>query len=416
MDSNPLRAERDWPPAIIASAGQTGVLLMRDLARRGVTTCCFDCDRANPGFHTRYGRGHECPNPDEEPDRWLQFMIDFSRTFDRKPVLISCADQFVSAMAEHAQKLESRFIFCHSTIGLQGMLATKQKQYELAAEHGMPVPRTRYVESEDEVRGFASTARFPCILKPLHCREWEPLTDGHPLRWRKAVSAGSPEELLALYRMAAEISPRVVLQEMIEGPDTAKVVYMACYGQGGERIGSCLLRILRTSPIGFGSASVVEPVSDPETDSVCDAFLRSLGYVGLCEIELKRDSRDGRLQMIEANPRYTGTADAVPYAGVEVGWLHYLDLIGQKVTYVGTSRWNFRHIILGSDLGTIGSYRRAGLETWGSWLHSYRPPIAFYDIDFRDWRVTARALVNIAKMIVRPAYRRVFPKRRPKPG
>jgi hypothetical protein len=82
------------------------------------------------------------------------------------------------------------------------------------------------------------------------------------------------------------------------------------------------------------------------------------------------------------------------------------------VSYVGPSRWNFRHIILASDLATIGSYRRAGLETWGSWLRSYRPPIAFYDLDFRDWRVTARTLAKIAKMALRPAYRRVFPKRR----
>jgi predicted ATP-grasp superfamily ATP-dependent carboligase len=152
-------------------------------------------------------------------------MIDLARTFDRKPVLIPSADQFVSAMARHAQELESHFIFCHSTIGLQGMLATKQQQYELAAEHGMPVPRTRYVESEEEIREFASAARYPCLLKPLHCREWEPLVDGHPLRWQKVVTADSQEELLARYRMAAEINPRVVVQEMIEGPDTAKVVY-----------------------------------------------------------------------------------------------------------------------------------------------------------------------------------------------
>jgi D-aspartate ligase len=95
--------------------------------------------------------------------------------------------------------------------------------------------------------------------------------------------------------MAAEINPNVVVQEMIEGPDTAKVVYLSYYVQGGQRIASCVFRELRTGPINFGCASVVEPILDSEVESVCNRSLRSLGYKGLCEIELKRDSRDGSL-------------------------------------------------------------------------------------------------------------------------
>src|SRR5437660_937069 len=93
-------------------------------------------------------------------------------------------------------------------------------------------PAVRASARHTDVRGFAATGRYPCVLKPLHWREWEPLVDNHPLRWRKVVTAEDPEELLAMYRMAAAINPRVVVQELIQGPDTAKVVYMACYGQG----------------------------------------------------------------------------------------------------------------------------------------------------------------------------------------
>jgi len=351
-----------------------------------------------------------------KPDEWVRFMIELARKFDRKPVLISAADEFVSAMADHRSALEDYFTFCHSAADTQAMLATKQRQYELAAEHGMPVPRTEYVRSEEEARAFASTARHPCLLKPLHNREWEPLAENHPLRFQKLVTAGSCEELLAQYRVAAEINPRLVVQEIIAGPDTAKFVYLSCYGRSGDRIASCVFRELRTAPIRFGSASVVEPVADPEVDSVCDRFLRSLGYRGLCEIELKRDDRDGQVRMIETNPRYSVTSDAAPYAGVDLGWLHYLDLIGQEVRYVGWDGRGFRHIVLTRDISSIGSYFREGLETWGSLLHSYRPPVAFYDLSLRDWRLNGEVLVGIAKRLVRPAYRRILPKRGPKPG
>src|SRR4051794_14182704 len=99
MDPNPRKAERDWPPVIVASAFHTGVMLMRNLVRRGVRTCCIDCDRDNSGFYTVYGPAHECPNPDAQPAEWLEYMVSFAQKFERKPVLIPSSDQFVSAMA-----------------------------------------------------------------------------------------------------------------------------------------------------------------------------------------------------------------------------------------------------------------------------------------------------------------------------
>ena len=172
-----------------------------------------------------------------------------------------------------------------------------------------------------------------------------------------------------------------------------------------------MVRQLRTCPIYFGSASVVEPVTDAEADQLCDGFLRSIGYIGLCEIELKRDQRDGRVKMIEANPRYSVTADAAPYAGVDLGWLHYLDLIGQPVIPVLPSTRDFRHIFLLRDFATFRDYRRRGLLTWRELIHSYRSPRAFFDFDVRDWRVTASTVNTLARTLMAPWVRSIFPKR-----
>jgi D-aspartate ligase len=406
-----VRAARNSPPVVIAGAYQTAVVLMRNLARRGVKVCCFDCDRDNPGFHTVYGQAFLCPNPDGEPDSWLNFMIDLSAKIGERPVLISSADQFVSAIARHAQALEKWFAFCQEGIPAQSLLATKERQYEAAAAHGLPVPESRLIRSDQDAMVFGSTARFPCLLKPLHFREWERFPRGHPLHRKKLVLAHCAQELLEQYRFCSSITPELMAQEVIEGPDDAKLVYLSCYDRDGRRLGVCLLRELRTMPIGFGSASVVEPAEDPEADALCDGFLRGIGYAGICEIELKRDSRDGRLKMIEANPRYSVTADAAPYAGVDLGWLHYLDLIGVRVEPVRASTRRFRHIVLRRDLATIRSYRREGLLSWAALLKSYLPPVAFFDFDIRDWRVTGMTILDLARIVLRPIVRRVFPRR-----
>lgn len=411
MNANPKRAERDWPVAVIAGAFQTGVVLMRDLSRFGISVCCIDCNREEPGFRTVYGKAFECPNPDDTPEEWLQFMLDLANKIGGKPVLISTADRFVSAIAAHAEELRGAFLFSHNGASVQALLATKEQQYELAARNGMPVPRSALINSANSLAEFAACARFPCLLKPLHFREWEVAPRNHPTCGKKTLLAGSAAELQEQYTVAAQVSRSVIAQEIIEGPDTAKVVYLSCYDCKGKRIGACIVKELRTFPRHFGSASVVEPCADPEVDALCDRFLQSIGYVGLCEIELKRDSRDGQLKMIEANPRYSGTADAAPYAGVPLGWLHYLDLIGCPVVMVSQNDRDFRHVTLQRDAPTIRAYMQAGELTWRELIRSYRPPVEFYDLDWRDWRLSAETLGLIARAIIGPAIRRVFPRK-----
>jgi D-aspartate ligase len=400
----------DRPPVVVAGAYQTGVVLMRSLVRRKIEVCCIDSNPVQQGFRTVYGKAYLCPNPDSEPEAWERFMIELSQSIGRKPVLISSSDQFVTAIANHALALERHYIFRPASMATQALLATKKRQYDIADENGLPVPRTKFVQSIEDVQQFAREARFPCLLKPLHCMQWERFPKGHPLLNQKTVLASNSDELEAKYRLAAVETPAVVVQEIIEGPDDAKLVYLSCYGRGAKRLGSCIVRELRTDPIYFGSASVVEPLDDPETDALCDAFFRKIGYEGLCELELKRDSRDGRVKLIEANPRYSVTADAAPYAGVDLGWLHYLDLIGEHVEPVGYNGKFFHHIVLLRDVACFRSYLAAGLTTWGDLIRSYKSAV-FFDFDVRDWRLAFETIFLILKALLRPAVRRFFPKR-----
>ena len=396
---------------MVAGASQTGVVLMRDLARRGVSVCCVGQDRRSNGFRTVYGKGYLCPNPVDDPAAWIVYMVDLSRRIGGRPVLMPTSDQFVSAIGKYAEELGDFFVFCKPGVTIQTLLGTKEKQYDIALRHGMPLPRTRFVRSIDEVIEFGSSARFPCLLKPLQQLQWEFAPEGHPLRDSKVVVVDSAEKLAEKYRLAAEISSHMVVQEVIEGPDTAKLVYLSCYSTAGHRIGTCMLREFRSFPMHFGSASVVAPTSDPEADSLCDQFLRKLSYAGLCEIELKQDSRDGQLKMIEVNPRYSGSADAAPYAGVPLGWLHYLDLIGQPVAPIGPDSRDFRHITLCRDIPAIHSFMGAGLLSWRELIRSYRPPVAFYDFDLRDWRLTAENIACLGRTVLRQIVLHFIPKR-----
>ena len=401
--ANPARAEADWPPAVIAGAFQTGVLGVRTLVRRGVRAVCFDSNPEQPGFRSVYGPARLCPNPDSQPDAWAQFMLELSASMPARPALIPSSDQFVTAIAAHSGVLREQYLLSPAC-QLQGLLADKQTQYALAAEHGMPMPRTQFATCEDQVRAFGRDARFPCVVKPTHFRQWQRFPAGHPLSFQKVATARDREQMLELYRLASAVDPRVILQEMVEGPDTNKRVYLSCYDSRGDRVAHAMFRALRCDPVGFGPASVSEPVVDPETDAVCNTFLRRLGYRGICEIEMKWDARDGQVKLIEANPRLSGGGDAAPYAGVDLCWLHYLDLAGRRVTPVAPRNGDFRHIVVRADGRTLPAYWRRGLISWTDVRRSFRPPLAFYDLDSRDWRYSLETLFIAARWFVSEAF------------
>jgi D-aspartate ligase len=386
-----LTAGADWPAAVIAGAYRTGVLGVRSLVRRKVHATLFDCDPAMPGFRSVYGPARLCPDPDAEPDAWLRFMLNLAAEHDRRPVLIASADQFVTAIARHAEALQSRYIFSRG-MALHGALAEKRTQYKLAQEHGMPLPRTEFAASLGEVQAFGRKAVFPCLIKPNHFREWQRFPDDHPLNHAKVAVASNASQLCATYQLAAAITPDVILQEVIQGIDSEKSVYLSCYNSQGRRIANAMFRELRCDPMAFGPATVTEPHFDQEVDKVCDNFLRSIGYTGICEIEVKRDARDGSVKLIEANPRLTGGGDAAPYAGVDLCWVHYLDLIGWPVIPVSPSSNEFRHIVLRADARAVPAYLGSGAITWREVLRSYRGTRAYFDLDWRDWRYSVETL------------------------
>ncbi|MFL6415144.1 MAG: hypothetical protein ACJ74Y_05675 [Bryobacteraceae bacterium] len=409
--SNPERAETYWPPAVVAGAYQTGVNLMRNLERRGVKTCAFDAHPKQTGFSSRYGKTYLCPNPDTDGEAWLSFMHDLARRIGEKAVLIPAADQFVSAIGAHVDQLKDHFIFLADAYLTQAQLATKEQQYALAEANGLPTPRTQFIRSVSELAQFAQTAQFPCLIKPLHCREWERMPVGHALLNQKLAVAQAADELLASYESVRQYTPDLVVQEIIQGPDTAKFCYMTCFSRTGRKLGGCVVRQLRTDPPHFGSASVVEPAHEPETELICDHFLQNIGYKGICELELKRESRDRKVRLIEINPRYSVTSDAAPHTGVDIGWLHYLDLIGIQVQPVQQNSRDFRHVVLRRDIGSVRSNMRQGLLSWSDLLRSYKRPLHFFDFDLRDRKLSWKTIIEVTKTFLYPYFRRIFPKR-----
>ena len=387
------------PIAVIAGAFQTGVLSVRNLKRRGVKALCFDSNSGLQGFRSVYGPARLCPDSDEDPDGWIEFMIELGTELDKNAVLIPSSDKYVSAIARYRDVLGQYFAVSPG-IEVQGLLAEKQTQYQMAIDNGMPMPKTAMIDGLVQLEAFCDEATYPCLLKPWHFRQWERLPEGNPLRNQKVAIGSCKDELASYYMHVQDVSPNLIGQEIIEGPDTSKRVYLSCYDKDGKRIANAMFRELRCAPFGFGPASVSEPVVDDEADEICNDFLKRIGYRGICEIEVKRDSRDGKVKLIEANPRLSGGGDAAPYAGVDLVWIHYQDMIGLHVDAVRPNNRMFKHVVLRAEGKAIPEYMRAGLLSWRGLVRCYMSRLAFFDLDWRDWRISLESILVFLRLLV----------------
>jgi predicted ATP-grasp superfamily ATP-dependent carboligase len=126
----------------------------------------------------------------------------------------------------------------------------------------------------------------------------------------------------------------------------------------------------------------------------------AIGFIGICEIELKRDSRDGKVLLIEVNPRVSGTGDCSRYAGVETGYIHYLDLIGETPSPINATNFNFQHMMLVNDLTAFPIYLSKGLVGWKDYIKSISGKMEFFDFDWRDSANARKAALRGIRALV----------------
>ena len=380
--------QSDAAPLVVAGLYLPGISLLRSFGRRGIPAVGIDCDPLVLGFRSRYGQKAVCPNPLNQANDWVQFMRDLAKQLGRRAVLIPTSDRFVPALDAHADELSADYVFAHPSDRLLTKLTSKRDTFRLAAKFGFPIPLTCFPASEEELRAFIATAQFPCLIKPEFSKSWTAVGPDSPVYDKKVVPAGTADELSARYRQVVEIDPRVVVQEVIPGPDEF-LLYFVCYmNRDQEMLGAFTGRKVRVTPIHFGSASYVQTMYDARLEEQCLAFLSSAGFWGICGIEVKQDERDGQRKLVEINPRYGLWDEIGQYIGVDIGYIAYCDLIGLPVVPAHAFQPHYRWVSLGRDVHAFLEYRREGLIDVRSWLASLRGPILWTDVSLRDWPVT----------------------------
>lgn len=347
------------PPAVVL--GDVDLVRALGLARIPSTVL------APPGAPVRYSRHTRAVfpwhNAWENPENLVEELVRFGQAQPEPPALFYQEDRTLLLVSRYRDRLREGFRFVVPDADLVEQLVDKSRFQQLAMRIDLPVPVARVIAPGDPVPGDDFPIPFPIALKPLVRipARWEPLAGPG-----KATSVESLAALRALWPKIMAANLPILAQELVPGPETCIESYHAYVDERGAIVGEFAGRKIRTWPVSYGDSTALETSGAQDVLVLGRALVKKLKFTGVAKFDFKRGP-DGRLRLLELNPRFNLWHHLGAVAGVNIPALVYGDLIGAPRTNMGPAIAGVRWCKPWKDLSAA---RAAGmsLAEWIPWL------------------------------------------------
>jgi D-aspartate ligase len=339
--------------------------LLRPLGLGGIP-CVVVADLGAPARFSRFARAAlEWADAWERPRELVEILMRFGANQPEPPILFYQEDADLLVVSRHRNRLRQVFRFVVPDATLVEDLVDKSRFQVMAARAGLPVPAARRLIPSELPHPWDLDLRFPVVIKPLTRRNdvWEPVGG-----LGKAHRVDSPEALGALWPRLAAAGIELLIQELIPGPETRIESYHVYVDAAGEVVGEFTGRKLRTYPREYGHSTALVITDAPDVVELGRELVRRLDLRGVAKFDFKRGP-DGKLYLLEINPRFTLWNHPGALAGVNLPVLVYRDLAGLPRRAVPRARPGVRWCKVWKDWAAA---RAAGvpLAKWVIWAWS----------------------------------------------
>ena len=286
--------------------------------------------------------------------------MSFGKAQAERPVLFYEEDAQLLLVSRHRERLSEAFRFVVADAALVEGLLDKAQFQVLAQRHQLPVPPARQFNpaaTDPAELGL----RFPLIIKPLtRLQRWN-----ETLGLRKAFEAKDIEALRALWPQLLALDLDLLAQELIPGAEAQIESYHCYVDQRGSIAGEFTGRKIRTFPLAYGHTTALEITHAADVRGQGRAIVERIGLTGVAKLDFKRDPQ-GKLHLLEINPRFNLWHNPGALAGVNIPALVYADLVGLPRPAVAPAKAGVRWCRVWQDLPAA---RAAGipLTTWAAW-------------------------------------------------
>jgi lipopolysaccharide/colanic/teichoic acid biosynthesis glycosyltransferase/predicted ATP-grasp superfamily ATP-dependent carboligase len=312
------------PPAVVL--GRSCIETVRPLALAGIRSLVVAPAREGSQY-SRHARALTDWNwsgsaRDREPEL-LDRILRFAGQQPEPLALMYCCEASLLFVSRNRSRLQDVFRFVVPQAETVEQLADKGRFVALADRLALPVPRTRLLPLGQAISGRNhDDLQFPLFVKPAHRdRVWE------SIEGTKGVRVDSLADLRSMADRHPRVDSTFVLQQLVDGPESAIESYHVYVDRAGEVVGEFTGRKLRTLPALYGYTTALTTTHNQDVLDLGRKIVHALDFTGVAKFDFKR-SPTGQLFLLEINARFSLWHHVGARVGVNIPALVYADLMG----------------------------------------------------------------------------------------
>lgn len=303
--------------------------LVRPLGRAGIA-CAAVAPPDDPVRWSRFTREFIDRSGWSDSEARVAGLIEFARRQAEPPVLYYSNDQDLILVSRNRDELGRHFRFTIADEAVVETLLYKTRAQVRFEQLGFPVPPARLLRPA--AGRPPGDLDYPLLLKPV-IRERRRATGGEP----KGRRFSSAAELRDAWPELERSGDEQFAQRLIPGGEDRIESYHAYVDASGAIAGEYAGRKLRTWPVEYGNTTALEITAGRDVLELGRSILQGVGLRGVAKVDFKRDP-EGRLWLLEINPRFNLWNHAGAEAGVNLPAIVFADLSGGERPPIGPAR------------------------------------------------------------------------------
>jgi predicted ATP-grasp superfamily ATP-dependent carboligase len=295
----------------------------RSLGRAGFEVTCGEKSRLTPTAFSRYcRRAVVYPSPRDCPAAFMDWLVDYLR---REPhdILIPMEHDVTVLLASHEQLLRPLCCLPFPEKNKMSVFLDKWETLKLAAELGIPHPRSVLPSTPERVVQETAHLQSPLVIKPrLSCAA------------RGIFYVQGPHDLAEAYSKVHARFPFPIVQEAISQGEKLDVGCLLDYDS--RLMAAFVQKELRGYPLRDGPSTAQESVWRPDLVEMSVALLQKAAWWGIAEIDYVVDPRTESPMLLEVNPRFWASIQLSIACGVNFPVLLCHLINGERMTPVNS--------------------------------------------------------------------------------
>ncbi len=352
--------------AVLILDGQANALsIVRSLGRQGVPIY-LSAPAECYALHSRYcQQTYLIPEGVPLLNYWHKLLLEDPAEELKNAILFPCSDKALEFVIAHQAELEKQYILEGQSLQSRQELLDKQHTLRVAKQAGISIPEFWQVKKQQDVIDIMHEVSYPAIIKPIHSHLFQAQFDG-----QKYLAVQNAQELLDKASRVLKAGLEFMVSEYIPGPDSLLCSYFTYHDQAEQPLYHFTKRIKRRYPVNHGGATYHVTEWQPEVAKLGQKLLAHIHFTGLCNMEFKRDLRDGQLKLIEINARFVASQELVYQSGMDIAQIVYKHLDGQTPPKIEEYQQHLHLWIPDRDFHAFRQLKQRGELSFSGWLKS----------------------------------------------